>query len=407
MAHKSCRKAAALLLAFTLIITGCTSKGIKYCESGDYAAAIEYYEERFEDGKITDDEKDILNALKAYDETIAAVALFDIEKAEAGIRILDETVCDYPTEEERSAVKKSVEALRADIDAADEKIAAAEAALASHDALAAAFASEEDITALASCGITDEQKTKAQQIAAIVTAYITAVNAYNSGDYTTASETLAAMPDCSAYGIYANVTELAAASESAATVINTMAEIKTCMDAGDYSGADVLIASLSGATLTTEQVAELSGYAAIITERANIDAIMAEARQGITDRDYAAALDAANQLLPLNLTDEERAEAENIIQVSTEQLEAQAAAEAAAAEAAAITAAAEARVSASENSSSQSSASTAKTTDTVYWTESGEVYHSTPNCSALSRSKNIKSGTIAQSGKSRACKLCF
>lgn len=42
----------------------------------------------------------------------------------------------------------------------------------------------------------------------------------------------------------------------------------------------------------------------------------------------------------------------------------------------------------------------------VYWVSSGEVYHSTDNCSTLKRSKNIYSGTISQSGKSRPCKVC-
>lgn len=43
---------------------------------------------------------------------------------------------------------------------------------------------------------------------------------------------------------------------------------------------------------------------------------------------------------------------------------------------------------------------------TVYWTPSGKVYHSSPNCSTLSRSSNVLSGTISQSGKSRACEVC-
>lgn len=43
---------------------------------------------------------------------------------------------------------------------------------------------------------------------------------------------------------------------------------------------------------------------------------------------------------------------------------------------------------------------------TVYWVSGGEVYHSTPNCPTLKRSSNIYSGSIAQSGKSRACKVC-
>ena len=45
--------------------------------------------------------------------------------------------------------------------------------------------------------------------------------------------------------------------------------------------------------------------------------------------------------------------------------------------------------------------------ETVYWVTNGEVYHSTPDCPSLSRSKNIHSGTIAQSGKSRPCKNCY
>lgn len=44
---------------------------------------------------------------------------------------------------------------------------------------------------------------------------------------------------------------------------------------------------------------------------------------------------------------------------------------------------------------------------TVYWVSGGSVYHSTPNCVTLKRSSNIQSGTIAQSGKSRGCKVCY
>lgn len=43
---------------------------------------------------------------------------------------------------------------------------------------------------------------------------------------------------------------------------------------------------------------------------------------------------------------------------------------------------------------------------TVYWVPSGEVYHTTKNCSSLSRSKTILSGTISESGKPRKCKRC-
>lgn len=42
----------------------------------------------------------------------------------------------------------------------------------------------------------------------------------------------------------------------------------------------------------------------------------------------------------------------------------------------------------------------------VYWTPYGEVYHLSRNCRTLARSRTVYSGTRAQSGKSRACKVC-
>ena len=44
---------------------------------------------------------------------------------------------------------------------------------------------------------------------------------------------------------------------------------------------------------------------------------------------------------------------------------------------------------------------------TVYWTSGGKVYHSTKDCPSLGRSSNIRSGSISESGKSRACKNCY
>ncbi|MSA02140.1 hypothetical protein GKG47_08805 [Lactonifactor sp. BIOML-A3] len=45
--------------------------------------------------------------------------------------------------------------------------------------------------------------------------------------------------------------------------------------------------------------------------------------------------------------------------------------------------------------------------ETVYWTPKGKVYHSTQDCPSLGRLKTILSGTIAESGKSRGCKVCY
>lgn len=44
---------------------------------------------------------------------------------------------------------------------------------------------------------------------------------------------------------------------------------------------------------------------------------------------------------------------------------------------------------------------------TVYWTPGGSVYHSTPNCPTLSRSRTIYHGSISSCPKGRACKVCF
>lgn len=48
-----------------------------------------------------------------------------------------------------------------------------------------------------------------------------------------------------------------------------------------------------------------------------------------------------------------------------------------------------------------------KVSGKVYWTPYGEVYHRTPNCRTLARSRIIYEGTVSQSGKSRPCKVCY
>lgn len=43
---------------------------------------------------------------------------------------------------------------------------------------------------------------------------------------------------------------------------------------------------------------------------------------------------------------------------------------------------------------------------TVYWVADGEVYHLSKDCASLKRSSGIRSGSIAESGKPRPCKVC-
>lgn len=48
-------------------------------------------------------------------------------------------------------------------------------------------------------------------------------------------------------------------------------------------------------------------------------------------------------------------------------------------------------------------------TGTVFWVDSGEVWHIKESCPSLSRSKNIRSGSVdkaMKAGKSRVCKRC-
>ncbi len=61
---------------------------------------------------------------------------------------------------------------------------------------------------------------------------------------------------------------------------------------------------------------------------------------------------------------------------------------------------------ANESGGSKNAVTRQNNSRTVYWVKSGKVYHVSEDCPTLSRSKNIYSGTISQSGKSRACKVC-
>ena len=46
------------------------------------------------------------------------------------------------------------------------------------------------------------------------------------------------------------------------------------------------------------------------------------------------------------------------------------------------------------------------TTQTVYWTKSGKVYHTDPDCRYIRNSANVLSGTVEESGKDKICSSC-
>ena len=54
----------------------------------------------------------------------------------------------------------------------------------------------------------------------------------------------------------------------------------------------------------------------------------------------------------------------------------------------------------------ESSSSNNSSSSTVYWTPNGKSYHTTKNCSTLSRSKTILEGSISSSGKNDPCDRC-
>lgn len=58
------------------------------------------------------------------------------------------------------------------------------------------------------------------------------------------------------------------------------------------------------------------------------------------------------------------------------------------------------------NNSQNESQGSANSSEIVYWTPNGKSYHTTKNCSTLSRSKTILEGTIEESGKYDPCDRC-
>lgn len=58
------------------------------------------------------------------------------------------------------------------------------------------------------------------------------------------------------------------------------------------------------------------------------------------------------------------------------------------------------------NNSTNENKSSYNSSEIVYWTPNGKSYHTTKNCSTLSRSKTILNGTINESGKNDPCDRC-
>lgn len=125
----------------------------------------------------------------------------------------------------------------------------------------------------------------------------------------------------------------------------------------------------------------------------------------ITDKAAEQAQKEAEEAAAKKAEEEAAKKAEEEAKAKAEQEAAEkAAAEQAAAEQAAAEQAAAEQAAAEQAAAAQAQQNTGTT---VYWTPNGEVYHSTPNCPSLSRSKTILSGSIEESGKSRGCKNCY
>ncbi|KPI53742.1 metallo-beta-lactamase [Clostridioides difficile] len=60
-----------------------------------------------------------------------------------------------------------------------------------------------------------------------------------------------------------------------------------------------------------------------------------------------------------------------------------------------------------ESSNKEQNTSNSASAEVVYFTPKGKSYHSTKNCSGLSRSKKILSGTITESKKNDPCDICY
>ena len=164
------------------------------------------------------------------------------------------------------------------------------------------------------------------------------------------------------------------------------------------------------AVITFKKAGEASLF---FTANGNIDSSAAAIT--ITDKAAEQAQKEAEEAAAKKAEEEAAKKAEEEAKAKAEQEAAekaaaeQAAAEQAAAEQAAAEQAAAEQAAAEQAAAEQAAAAQAQqnTGTTVYWTPNGEVYHSTPNCPSLSRSKTILSGSIEESGKSRGCKNCY
>ena len=154
------------------------------------------------------------------------------------------------------------------------------------------------------------------------------------------------------------------------------------------------------AVITFKKAGEASLF---FTANGNIDSSAAAIT--ITDKAAEQAQKEAEEAAAKKAEEEAAKKAEEEAKAKAEQEAAEkAAAEQAAAEQAAAEQAAAEQAAAEQAAAAQAQQNTGTT---VYWTPNGEVYHSTPNCPSLSRSKTILSGSIEESGKSRGCKNCY
>lgn len=258
--------------------------GYKHCKSGNYAAAVKYYQNLIDKNRANEKIKVRYDALTAYLSVDDYYNADDMESLSKSIVFLKNTDSEYPTESEIKEVEKKYTKRNNEIISYNKSI----------EEISALFSDTNKIdTIAAKCdsllkkNITYKQSNKLTEMKSVATAYIDIKNCYDKSDYSGVIEKITKMPD-----IYKDY------------------PIKDSMDSMKKEAQKVL------------------------EERKVIDAKLTAVRNSFNSGNYDSALSSANELLEMNLTDKEKEEVQTIKTTSEQKIaEEKAAAEKAAKEA--------------------------------------------------------------------------